>query len=231
MITKKTTGKTKFIPLKKIYYGKYCYKIIVFQPYHPTYSKSYFGKTISTQVNKQRVALYNEFQKLKKKLVPNMDKNTTMPLIMNQNSWGSVYSQEYNERVLLYFDNKDIFDKFYQTLKDWVLVVEQPINDSHLSVYKNDLDMQVLIKPNLFKYNFRYRAPIPCTISNDKNYELYNIIQEAFSGRDQESFYCRLNYYSITVLTNDINDLLLLQLIVNKKIKFEKIVKPEEITE
>lgn len=227
---------TKFLPLKKLYYGKFSYKMVVFQPMPPKlqFKRKPNGKKINAEYTK-RFELCKEFEKQKNKLgekypkvysTYQFDKDAVCYSIYC--GWGKqVRNYSYMEKVTLFFDKKEIFDDYYEIMKNWVLEVEQPINDDK-SVYKNDLEFKILVRPRLFKNQFKYKVSIPVYRKSD---DLFKTISSIFESKPPDTVYYRLNYYTITVLTNEISDLLFLQLTSGKKLKFQQIITPEEIAE
>lgn len=234
----------KQVPLQRMYYGKYSYKLILKQPPEAVESnngiKQYILRNTSKYLKKRKVTPeYKRFLKILAQLNDAYYPTRTKGLPEEKYIiWYGVRSNQYAGNITLYFDNELQFNDYLEKFKEWVFHIEQPISTLHVEKMSNLVDYEYVVRNTLFKKTYRYKVILSALYpyDSDKTKELYHSLLDIFGLSDKEDQYnpniiINLNYYSITVYTNDEQYLILLQLASNKKLKFQKAISPTELME
>lgn len=225
--TTKNTEPIKVLPLKRVYFDKFSYKILLRPPPDPKLTGMYNVKHKNTVIKER-----NEFVKIRKELNSAHCNKTNYNYWVD--SWADIRSHYYWNRLSLYFDDEARFNRYIEKLKDWVVEIEKPLNDKHVEIYNNAYEIIVETRDRLYVYDsYRYKIIISLT---SRHVNSFNSLTKCFLNMneifcDRTDVYLRLNDYTITMHTNNEDDLMFIKLSNPGKIKIYKAVLPREILE
>lgn len=214
--------------LKKVYYNKYAYKLVVKLPKELTKVSEKERKQPDYAARKKIINReYSEFKKIQENITfKYYGKSYQTKYCVN---WAGLKTYTYYNKVSMYFDNEKQFDDYRKSFHDWVLEIEKPLNEEHISIYNSEFKLNVEVRDRLYAYdNYQYKIIIPVYNSLKDIETLYQDIVDMFHEK-KDTVDIKLNCYTITILTNDESDLMYVKLCNFNKTKIFKAVKTSEV--
>ena len=227
VFTTKNTKPIREVPLKRIYYNRFKYKLLLKPPLHMNslkYSADKYSKTELRMIKRER----EEFDTIKNTLTGIYYANHN-PLAWHL-SWGGLRTHHYWFNVSLYFDDEVQFNEYASALRDWIIEIEKPLNDKHMQIYDVDHKINVEVKKTLYvRGQYKYKVILKPSRSEPNIEKCAETMKEIFSDRDD--VYIKENDYSVTFHTNNEDDLMFVKLVSNGNFKINKAVLASEILE
>lgn len=204
------------VPLKRLYFNKFKYKITIVSPVDTHKLYLYNTYTHSTVVRSKTVIA--EEKKLKKEVekYKNLISNLLIELYGEPSKtpyriYGKIKSFMYGRRHSLYLKDQRDAEIVIKYLQPYIIEVEKPINEKHVSICEEEIFLERQIKRRLFFNNYRYKA-LYHSYSAINLKEKENELNQLFSGRSSDMFEVRHNSCSLSICFNNKEDLLMLKL-------------------
>lgn len=220
----------KETPLKRIYYGKYKFKMVVNSPK----KKNTNSKKVKINPEYKK---YLKTQKLLNEKYGGEKSNFNYDLFCgNYYCWFGVKTNQYQYKTIFYFNDENKMLDYFNKLKPWVSEIEKPLSEKHIDKLSKEIDIQYVVRDKPFKDKFTYKTIIYAWTyinNNDSVSKKFKELKKLFNIENNENSDILIiqNCYSITIYTNRHDYLILLQLASDKKLTIQKFINPSELVE
>lgn len=243
--------KYKITPLKKLYYNKFSYKIVLLCPIKESYFNinnynkliSIWSKPKNASKNKNKMKVAEEKQKVEeytkylvfKKIIDNHIKKfyKLEPKILSDtmfvySTYGPIKSVRYGKKHSLYIKTENEFNELVKKLKKYIIEIEKPLNQKHIELYGEDIFLERNVRQRLFFNLYRYKC-VAYVPYGEKTDLLLAELRGIFSGRANDDVCVKNNFCSVTVAFNNKSDLLLFKLISHTNVKYYEAILISEL--